>query len=406
MNSSDPSCPSCLQNGTYGDMHEITSVNASKSSAAVSLQMCTECGDMLAVSVCTHCKELTAFQPKPVRFGLLDEQIVCTACSHLYNVEIPSDSDAEEEMDNIRANLSASYRPTKWAPIPVPLNSAPAPANSPIGGSGTHNVQGNFLQPGGGLLTSLPARPVPSQQIGFRPSQRGATGMQSIKIQSCKITIPRNELIQSFIDKFGSNGYTLSTFQTRTTGKTVIQFEPKTGGKLMGFLDPITNMVDLSPYTFRSKGGNQNWVDETEELFEMLMEMARSKGRMFEGWSDKGPVIIHGGNSQTAEFYVVKSGMIPGFAAEDADESYTSSTSNGAFRVIKPIKEYLSENPDVLSQVQSLSFPDNFNQIGRLLIAQRQADKISFEVFQNLIIQVVMLGASDPAVVNMKNFVT
>ena len=174
----------------------------------------------------------------------------------------------------------------------------------------------------------------------------------------------------------------------------------------MGFLDPITNMVDLSPYTFRSKGGNQNWVDETEELFEMLMEMARSKGRMFEGWSDKGPVIIHGGNSQTAEFYVVKSGMIPGFAAEDADESYTSSTSNGAFRVIKPIKEYLSENPDVLSQVQSLSFPDNFNQIGRLLIAQRQADKISFEVFQNLIIQVVMLGASDPAVVNMKNFVT
>jgi hypothetical protein len=50
--------------------------------------------------------------------------------------------------------------------------------------------------------------------------------------------------------------------------------------------------------------------------------------------------------------------------------------------------------------------PDNLNHLGKMLIQKKHAGDLTFEIFKNLLVQCVIIGADDPSVKKMYDFIT
>jgi hypothetical protein len=376
--------------GYYGDIRRVASQSYTSNTIGVDLYKCTNCGHEFAIVQCPNCSTKQVETPMFDTFtGDYTWDSECLGCGEEFEVDIPKSKVDFDAINDINANTNAGSR-VKQTIAPQPFG-AVSQLTQPVQVSSMQTItqQQNVMTPGGGLVTQQQYNPV--------KKKGGITGMNPIHVQNCLITIQeqafRDECNQCF---GGSQNYTIQAMKTKS-GKDTLVLEPKTGGKLITFIDPITKDVTIQPYKFATR----SWLEPTTQLFDLLVELARRTNGLFEGYhEDKGPIIIVQGQTQQAEFYIVKRGTVPNF-----DDNVSDDVATSEFRIIKPLKEFLMENPDIQAQISRLQFPDNLNTLGKLLIQMRQGDKIPFDIFKNLLIQTVIIGANDPIVKNMYDFV-
>ena len=370
----------------YNNIIQFGIQKSTSNSVGMELHKCGQCGYEMATVECPECYhsqlEKAVFDPWTNKFSW---DTTCQSCNHSYEAEYQGKV-SQQVIDQINQTTKSSTGTSQTTAV----NTAPPQqmlSNALHSmGARPHNFGGQPVQP-----TTSPTGPGGTQKKG------GIKGMNSIHVQNVQATIPEQAFRDACNQAFGgAQNYTLTNQRTKS-GKDVLQLEPKTGGKLLCFLDAITKEVKIEPYKFSSV----SWLAPTLPLFELLKSLAKASQGIFEGYEEnQGPILIHGGQSQNAEFYIVKKGTTPNFAEDEAGDMVTAE-----FRIIKPLKEFLQETPDLQAELSKHAFPDNINVVGKALIQMKKEDKLSFDIFRNLLIQLVILGANDPSVKAMYDFI-
>lgn len=201
-----------------------------------------------------------------------------------------------------------------------------------------------------------------------------------------------------------------STFNKTKTGRGVELVDwkcedPNNGDSISMLLkfNSNRNEVSAEPFQLKSRGFIDGPI--TAGFMETLQLL------VFEGNGDLAgydtsfeSYLVVDGKAEKSDFAVVKEGSTVAIELEEEEEDDTTH-----FKVNVSIKEYLTNNPDVASELKSLgctTMEQKLNALGKKLIQLKLQDEISYTLFIDLFRQCGLLGATDPAVVRFYKLLT